>query len=126
MNTQEIEKVLNELDDFIQGRDVDSETYYKVRNTVSKLKDMFEIQSRKKDEIVFEYEDDKAKCQIIQFGVDGKYYFTMYEKEDDYEMNSIEDGIEYTNDGVYSTFESCMEELKEAYECFLGNKMNIK
>ena len=121
MNVEKIANELKELESFIDSRDV--YTRYKVQKHISNLKNELGIDKKKEDEIVFSYEDDISLCKIIKQGIDGTYILEIVEKEDDYIWNSLEDGIEFSNDGVYDNFEDCMKELEESYESIFGKKL---
>ena len=124
MNVEKIANELKELEFFIDGRDF--YTRYKVQKHISNLKDELGIEKKKEDEIVFSYEDDISLCKIIKQGINGTFILEIVEKEDDYVWNSLEDGIEFHNDGVYDSFEECMKELEESYESIFGKEFKIK
>lgn len=126
MNIDKIANELKQLESFIDGRDIDPCTSYTIKMYISNLKNELGIEKKKEDEIVFSYEDDISLCKIIKQGIDDTYILEIVEKEDDYIWNSLEDGIEFTNDGVYDSFEDCMKELEESYESIFGKKLKIK
>lgn len=122
MNIDKIANELKKLESFIDGRAIDPCTSYKIKKYISNLKDELGIEKKKKDEIVFSYEDDISSCKIIKQGIDGTYILEIFEKEDDYTWNSLEDGVDFSNDGVYDSFEDCMKELEQSYEDIFGKK----
>lgn len=123
MNIDKIAKELKKLEIFINGRVIDPCTSYKIKKYISNVKNELGIGKKKKDEIVFSYEDDISSCKIIKQGIDNTYILEIVEKEDDYTWNSLEDGVEFTNDGVYDSFEDCMKELEGSYESIFGKKL---
>ena len=123
MNVDKIAKELKKLEIFINGHVIDPYTSYKIKKYISNLKNELDIEKKKEDEIVFSYEDDISLCKIIKQGIDGTFILEIVEKEDDYTWNSLEDGIEFTNDGVQDSFEDCMKELEESYENIFGKKL---
>lgn len=123
MNVDKIAKELKELESFIDGRVIDPSTSYGIKKYISNMKNELGIEKKKKDEIVFSYEDDISSCKIIKQRIDGTYILEIVEKEDDYTWNSLEDGVEFSNDGVYDSFEDCMKELEESYESIFGKKL---
>ena len=123
MNIDKIANELNKLESFVDGRAIDPCTSYKIKKYISNLRNELGIEKKKEDEIVFSYEDDISLCKIIKQGIDDTYILEIVEKEDDYIWNSLEDGTEFTNDGVYDSFEDCMKELEESYENIFGKKL---
>ena len=126
MNIDKIANELKELESFIDGRAIDPCTSYTIKMYISNLKNELGIEKKKEDEIVFSYEDDISLCKIIKQGIDGTYILEILEKADDYIWNSLEDGVEFHNDGVYGSFEECMKELEESYEAIFGKEFKIK
>ena len=123
MNIDKIAKELKNLEIFINGHVIDTYASYKIKKYISNLKDELGIGKKKEDEIVFSYEDDISSCKIIKQRIDDTYILEIVEKEDDYTWNSLVDGVEFTNDGVYDSFEDCMKELEESYENIFGKKL---
>jgi hypothetical protein len=123
MNVDKIAKELKKLENFINGHVIDTYASYKIKKYISNLKDKLGIKKKKEDEIVFSYEDDISSCKIIKQGINNTYILEIVEKENDYIWNSLEDGVEFTNDGVYDSFEDCMKELEESYENIFGKKL---
>ena len=123
MNIDKIANELKKLESFIDGRAIDPCARYRIKKYISNLKDELGIEKKKEDEIVFSYKDDISSCKIIKQGIDNTYFLEIIEKEDDYIWNSLEDGTEFTNDGVYESFEDCMKELEESYENIFGKKL---
>ena len=126
MNIDKIVNELKKLEGFIDGIVIDPCTRYRIKKYISNLKEELGIEKKKEDEIVFSYEDDLSLCKIIKQGIDDTYILEIVRKEDDYIWNSMEDGIEFPNEGVYDSFEDCMKELKESYEGIFGKKLKIK
>ena len=123
MNVDKIAKELKELESFIDGRAIDPCTSYTIKMYISNLKNELGIEKKKEDEIVFSYEDDISLCKIIKQAIDDTYILEIVDKEDDYICNSLVDGVEFSNDGVYDSFEDCMKELEESYESIFGKKL---
>jgi hypothetical protein len=123
MNIDKIANELNKLESFIDGRAIGPYASYKVKMYISNLRNELGIEKKKEDEIVFSYEDDISSCKIIKQGINNTYILEIVEKEDNYIWNSLEDGVEFTNDGVYDSFEDCMKELEESYENIFGKKL---
>lgn len=123
MNINKIAKELKKLEGFVNGRAIDPCTSYKIKKYISNLKNELGIEKKKEDEIVFSYEDDISSCKIIKQGIDGTYILEIFEKEDDYTWNSLEDGVDFSNDGVYDSFEDCMKKLENSYEDIFGKKL---
>lgn len=123
MNIDKIANELNKLESFINGHVIDPYTSYKIKKYISNLKSELGIEKKKEDEIVFSYEDDISLCKIIKQVIDDTYILEIVRKEDDYTWNSLEDGVEFSNDGVYDSFEDCMKELEESYESIFGKKL---
>lgn len=123
MNVDKIANELKKLEIFINGHVIDTYASYKIKKYISNVKNELGIGKKKKDEIVFSYEDDISSCKIIKQRIDDTYIFEIVEKEDDYICNSLVDGVEFSNDGVYDSFEDCMKELEEGYESIFGKKL---
>jgi hypothetical protein len=126
MNVDKIANELKKLETFIDGRAIDPYTSYTVKMYISNLKNELGIEKKKEDEIVFSYEDDISSCKIIKQGINNTYILEIVEKENNYIWNSLKDGVKFTNDGVYDSFEDCMKELEESYESIFGNKLKLK
>lgn len=123
MNVDKIANELKKLEIFINGHVIDTYASYKIKKYISNLKNELGIEKKKEDEIVFSYEDDISSCKIIKQRIDDTYIFEIVEKEDDYICNSLVDGVEFSNDGVYDSFEDCMKELEKGYESIFGKKL---
>lgn len=125
---EEVSKLLEELEDFIQTRDIDKYTYYKMLGNIAKLEESLGISKRAHNEVVFTYEGELGKGRIIKQGVDGSFIIEFEEDigdADSYIHNSLEEGYEYNNEGVYDTFEEALAELEDAIEAFTGETVDL-
>lgn len=125
---EEVSKLLEELKDFIQTRDIDKYTYYKMLGNIAKLEEALGVSKTAHNEIVFTYENEFGKGRIIKQGVDGSFIIEFEEgiyDADHYIHNSLEEGYEYKNEGVYDTFEEALAELEDAIESFTGETIDL-
>ena len=126
MNIEEINKVLNGLEKYIDGRDIDNTTTYRIKEYIATLKDICGIEKKKEDEVVFSYEDKVSRCSIIKHGMDDTYTFVIIDLEaKDYDgvFDSLESYDECEYGGIHKTFEKCMKDLKDSYLSWIGKEL---
>lgn len=124
MNIDKIVSELDELHNGIIGFVIPKELELYANKKINKIKSLLGVEEEIKDNIVFVSSDKNADCKIIQT-ITGEFIFQIHMKEDDFIWDSAENGVELEDDGVYSTFDKCMNELKDTYKNLFDTEMKI-
>lgn len=125
---EEVSKLLEELEDFIKSRDIDSCTCYTTLDYIARIRGVLSIQKYTPNEVVFTVTCESGEGRVIKQSIDGTFYieFEEYDDEgDNYVHNSLEEGYEHSNDGVYGTFEEALAELADTIECCTGESIDL-
>ena len=126
---EEVSKLLEELEDFIKCRAIDNCTCYTTLDYINRIRGVLDIQKYTPNEVVFAVTCESGEGRVIKQSIDGTFYIEFEEYYDDedgnYVHNSLEEGYEYSNDGVYETFEEALAELEDTIRCCTGESIDL-